>query len=145
MSYVPATFTAGFALVLTAAGAVGGQWVSDIRQAAESSVPTEARVSQVRRTAEIRHPEAPKAAPRAPRIAFELSASLASAPAIVKRRELVKPVTKDGSNRSPMKSMVEPKAPTIAKVLDRSGTVGVPMQARLDVGDRGGRKVFVRN
>lgn len=29
MSYVPATFTAGFALMLTAAGAVGGQWVSE--------------------------------------------------------------------------------------------------------------------
>jgi len=32
MSYVPATFTAGVALVLTAAGAVGGQWVSNLRE-----------------------------------------------------------------------------------------------------------------
>ncbi len=45
MSYVPATFTAGFALVLTAAGAIGGQWVSDIQQAVDerAAVKTEAR------------------------------------------------------------------------------------------------------
>lgn len=45
MSYVPATFTAGFALMLTAAGAIGGQWVSGIQQTVNerSSVKTEAR------------------------------------------------------------------------------------------------------
>jgi hypothetical protein len=42
MSYVPATFTAGFALVLTAAGAVGGQWVADTRQAMRESPGVEA-------------------------------------------------------------------------------------------------------
>jgi len=41
MSYVPATFTAGVALVLTAAGAVGGQWVQDARQSARTSASAE--------------------------------------------------------------------------------------------------------
>lgn len=39
MSYVPATFTAGFALVLTAAGAAAGQWVSDLRRAYAQAAP----------------------------------------------------------------------------------------------------------
>jgi hypothetical protein len=39
MSYVPATFTAGFALMLTAAGAVGGQWVAEVRQSLDERPP----------------------------------------------------------------------------------------------------------
>jgi hypothetical protein len=42
MSYVPATFTAGFALVLTAAGAASGQWVSDLRRAYAQVAPVQA-------------------------------------------------------------------------------------------------------
>lgn len=46
MSYVPATFTAGFALMLTAAGAVGGQWVSETF-ALDAETPKRAEVRTV--------------------------------------------------------------------------------------------------
>lgn len=46
MSYVPATFTAGFALVLTAAGAVGGQWVSDLQRSYVQAAPERAQAQQ---------------------------------------------------------------------------------------------------
>lgn len=46
MSYVPATFTAGFALILTAAGAASSQWVSDLQRAYVQAAPARAQAQQ---------------------------------------------------------------------------------------------------
>lgn len=43
MSYVPATVTAGVALMLTAAGAAGGQWVSDLQRSYVQAAPLRAQ------------------------------------------------------------------------------------------------------
>lgn len=46
MSYVPATFTAGFALILTAAGAASSQWVSDLQRAYAQAAPARVQAQQ---------------------------------------------------------------------------------------------------
>jgi hypothetical protein len=46
MSYVPATFTAGFALILTAAGAASSEWVSDLQRSYVQAAPARAQAQQ---------------------------------------------------------------------------------------------------
>ena len=146
MSYVPATFTAGFALVLTAAGAVGGQWVSDLRQAAaESSVVTEARVTHERpSTAGAVRPAVANPALPSPHV--EVAAPLLPVPVATKLREPVK-VTSAKSSAVPgrVKPVADLKKSTTTKTPGRVGSEVVPLQARFDGDERGGRKVSVRN
>jgi hypothetical protein len=151
MSYVPATFTAGFALALTAAGAVGGQWVSDLRKAAASSVTAEVRVTheppstaRAVRTAIAVRPAT--ASPAAPSSHVEVAAPLLRVPISTKLREPIKVRSaKPGPGSARVKPVAELKKLTTTKAPGRLRSEGVPLQARFDAEEQGGRKVSVRN